>query len=700
MSHEFKSMDCAYCSSIPLNIKTIDIKKETYDIVNILIKHIDYYITKSDFNDMNYINTFFQKLLIHCTPRGMSIIKKTELVEIYRKAIINGMTPNLFFEKLTFEDSNGEECIPCPSAPDFSCAYDCAFCPTSKSKDGAITAKSYTPDQPSFKRLMENDNDFVRCILQYMIYRNVIGCNVSKLAMRHLGGTFHSYGRLYIHTYSRDIFYAANILSDIIDNHMDEAKESLYNMFDPNNNIMSKVRKPFNNDNIILIQQKINDNKMWGDKFANNIKNLESLLLQEVKISLQREQEYNVTAKCKIVSYSIETRPDQINIKTIEELLKLGVTIVELGLQSPNDDILRLVKRGHLVKHSMKAIRMLKDNGLHVHSQWMMDLPSSSKEIDIESIKAILQDDLRCDEIKVYPHLMMPGTLTTEWITQGLHHSWVEKDWNGFLEVMTYFISNLDKTTRVVRIQRDLPQASDKNPNGYTNNQPSNLEQIVTKKIYKDGMTREDIRFHEPGLRFPNMDMIQYNVDIKERPGGKDVFISAESYVCADRKKGSEDFRVVWGYCRLSLPNLDDDMKQISIFTENPSFNFGLIRQVKVNGSITSVGNSSKSVQHLGIGSRMIQLAEEIAMKDGRTHITVTSAVGVRNYYKYKHNYILHPCGLMWKLLQPIILQPITLQPIVLQPIILRDVLQRVLINILFVLSLVIIIYHLLGYFF
>jgi hypothetical protein len=107
---------------------------------------------------------------------------------------------------------------------------------------------------------MENDNDFVRCILQYMLYRNVTGCNVSKLAMRHLGGTFHSYGTLYIHTYSRDIFYAANILSDIIDNHMDEANKSLQNMFDPNNNIMSKIRKPFNNDTIILIQQKINDN--------------------------------------------------------------------------------------------------------------------------------------------------------------------------------------------------------------------------------------------------------------------------------------------------------------------------------------------------------------------------------------------------------------------------------------------------------
>jgi len=682
MSHEFKPMDCACCASIPLNIKTIDIKKDTYNIVDILIKHIDYFITKSDFNDMNYITTFFQKLMIHCTPKGMSIIKKTELVEIYRNVLKKGRETNLFFEKLTFEDSNGEECIPCPSAPDFSCAYDCAFCPTSKSTIGAITAKSYTPDQPSFKRLMENDNDFVRCILQYMLYRHVIGCNVSKLAMRHLGGTFHSYGTLYIHTYSRDIFYAANILSDIIDNHMDEAKKSLQSKFDPNDIILSKVRKPFNSDKINSIQQKINDNKMWGDKFANQIKIHEKELLQEIDVSLKREQEYNVTAKCKVVSYSIETRPDQINTKTMEELLKLGVTIVELGLQSPNDNVLRLVKRGHLVKHSKRAIQMLKNNGFHVHGQWMMDLPSVTKEIEMECVEAILQDDLRCDQIKIYPHLMMPGTLTSEWITQGRYDSWVDKDWEGFLQVLSNFISRLDKTTRIVRIQRDLPQASDKNPNGYINDQPSNLEQIVTKKIYKDDMTREDIRFHEPGLRFPDMDTIQYNVDTKKRPGGKDVFISAESYVCADRKKGVKDFRVVWGYCRLSLP--DNDINQISIFTENPNMNFGLIREVKVNGSITSVGNSNKSVQHLGIGTRMLQLAEEIAMQYGKTHITVTSAVGVRNYYKNKHNYTLHRSGLMWKQLR-----------------VPGQVVQSLYFDIvLFIISITFIIYHLLRYFF
>jgi len=111
---------------------------------------------------------------------------------------------------------------------------------------------------------------------------------------------------------------------------------------------------------------------------------------------------------------------------------------------------------------------------------------------------------------------------------------------------------------------------------------------------------------------------------------------------------------------------------------------FGLIREVKVNGSITSVGNNSKSVQHLGIGTRMIQMAEEIAMQNGKTHITVTSAVGVRNYYKNKHNYTLHRSGLMWKQLR-----------------VPGHVLQSFYFDIvLFIISITFIIYHLLRYFF
>jgi elongator complex protein 3 len=197
-----------------------------------------------------------------------------------------------------------------------------------------------------------------------------------------------------------------------------------------------------------------------------------------------------------------------------KEFFQLGVTIVELGLQSTNDEILKINNRGHNVNASIKAIKMLKDNGFHVHGQWMCDLPGSTKEIDMQVVQDILSDKFRCDQIKIYPHLSMPGTETKEWFDTGKYNSWVTNEPKGFEELIIFLMTNIDETTRIVRVQRDLPKKSENTPNGYTNDQPSNLEEIITKKIYKLGLTREDIRYHEPGLRFPNFDDIKYYVDI------------------------------------------------------------------------------------------------------------------------------------------------------------------------------------------
>ena len=81
---------------------------------------------------------------------------------------------------------------------------------------------------------------------------------------------------------------------------------------------------------------------------------------------------------------------------------------------------------------------------------------------------------------------------------------------------------------------------------------------------------------------------------------------------------------------------------------------FGRIRELKVNGATSAVGTVGTSGQHKGIGTNMLKIAEEIAYKFGMTHVTVTSAVGVRDYYKLKHGYELDECGLMWKKLDKI----------------------------------------------
>jgi len=62
---------------------------------------------------------------------------------------------------------------------------------------------------------------------------------------------------------------------------------------------------------------------------------------------LEKTQKLNEKAKHRIVGLSIETRPDFINVEEIKWLRKLGITMVELGVQSIYDDVLKLNLRGH-----------------------------------------------------------------------------------------------------------------------------------------------------------------------------------------------------------------------------------------------------------------------------------------------------------------------------------------------------------------
>jgi len=63
--------------------------------------------------------------------------------------------------------------------------------------------------------------------------------------------------------------------------------------------------------------------------------------------SLKEAQRLNEKVKHRIVGLSVETRPDFIDVKEIKRLRELGVTMVELGVQSIYNNILKLNRRGH-----------------------------------------------------------------------------------------------------------------------------------------------------------------------------------------------------------------------------------------------------------------------------------------------------------------------------------------------------------------
>lgn len=104
----------------------------------------------------------------------------------------------------------------------------------------------------------------------------------------------------------------------------------------------------------------------------------------------------------------ISTRPDAINDEILKIQKKYGVTIIELGIQSLDDDVLNKSNRGHSVQDSIKSSKLIKEYGFVLGHQIMPGLPGSSTEKDIETCKKSIE--LRPDIARIYPTLIIKET--------------------------------------------------------------------------------------------------------------------------------------------------------------------------------------------------------------------------------------------------------------------------------------------------
>ena len=82
----------------------------------------------------------------------------------------------------------------------------------------------------------------------------------------------------------------------------------------------------------------------------------------------------------------LSTRPDAINGYILNYLKEFKVDIIELGVQSLDDNVLRLAGRGHSVNDVENASRLIKEEGFTLGHQIMPGLPGDTKEIDLVTI--------------------------------------------------------------------------------------------------------------------------------------------------------------------------------------------------------------------------------------------------------------------------------------------------------------------------
>jgi len=108
----------------------------------------------------------------------------------------------------------------------------------------------------------------------------------------------------------------------------------------------------------------------------------------------------------------LSTRPDYINQEVIDRLLRFGVTTVELGAQSMDDEVLKRANRGHEAVQTVEAARMIKANGLGLGLQMMIGLPGDTLKKTLQTAEAFCEMEPAC--VRMYPTLVIKETALAE----------------------------------------------------------------------------------------------------------------------------------------------------------------------------------------------------------------------------------------------------------------------------------------------
>src|SRR6267378_1433666 len=133
--------------------------------------------------------------------------------------------------------------------------------------------------------------------------------------------------------------------------------------------------------------------------------------------SLEEAKHLAESAKIRNVGITVETRPDWSRVGHVDHMLSMGVTRVEIGVQTLYDDVYERIHRDHTVADVVEATQVLKDSGIKVGYHMMLGLPGCDAKRDLDAFRRIFEDpEFRPDMLKIYPCLVTPGTqLHEEW---------------------------------------------------------------------------------------------------------------------------------------------------------------------------------------------------------------------------------------------------------------------------------------------
>ena len=525
------------------------------------------------------------------------------------------------------------------------CPGQCIFCP-----NDPWMPKSYIKSEPGAMRAWLNQFDPMKQTYNRLQSLTTTGHQTDKIEMIILGWSRDAYPRNYKIDFVKQLYDACNTFSDL------------------------RIKQNFGEGG--------NDESRYHFEIQN---------LDEIKYSNSLEEaiKRNETVKNRIIWLTIETRPDLVSHENCKFWRELGVTRVEMWIQSTDDEVLKLNKRGHDVQKIKDAIYIMRQYGLKISIHLMPWLYWSDFEKDIQSFNDIYTDSaFQPDEIKFYPTSVIPNTelynLYKEWKYTPITTEQI------LSEIRETFLNIIPPYTRIKRLIRDIPATEIVAWSNITNlsqmAHESLLKEMKNSFHWKGSIDVEKfyLRLYWDYELYENEDKYFEKMSQKPHPthlllgeGNHEVvgevkvgiiwtqpdLKSFRNFVCLDtrsrevrnriEKKKSDSLNLVlrwypssvgqecfisfedelgylYWFTRLLLPN-DDSVVWIEWLEKWTA----IIRELHVYGELQKIWDKSGQwTQHTWLWRRLISFAERLSKSFGYNQFSVISWVWVREYYK------------------------------------------------------------------
>ncbi|MGL4670042.1 MAG: tRNA uridine(34) 5-carboxymethylaminomethyl modification radical SAM/GNAT enzyme Elp3 [Methanobacteriaceae archaeon] len=523
--------------------------------------------------------------------------------------------------------------------------------------ESGIAPPSYTGEEPAALRArMYNFSPYLQTYNR-LEQLDKIGHPLDKIELIIMGGTFPSRDLCYQEWFvsqclkaMTDFGIILDNLEELCNNNIDSNNNNNNNIdidIDSNNNavynnISPKENENNNNNNNNTLNTSINVNNINDYYIKNNIK----IYSPNSYIKIEDAQKANENSKVRCVGMTFETRPDYCKKEDINRMLNMGVTRVELGVQTIYDFVYKRMERGHTVKDVITSNQQLRDSGIKVCMHFMPGL-IPNPDMDLRIFKEVFKNpNFKPDMIKIYPCLVTKNSSLYDLWEKGEYKPYTDTE---AVDLIVKIKKILPKWVRTMRIQRDIPATLIED-----GVQKSNLGELVYNRLAEENVKCQCIRCREIGHYFnkaagntgtsTKTDNDLNEIDINEFKiftenytacGGEETFISYE-----DSKE-----ELIAGFLRLRFPSPNTFRNEL---TQNTAF----VRELHVYGQMLKIGeiansnsetsengknsrnSSSETGQHIGFGENLLNKAEEIAIKNNKDKMLIISGIGTRNYYR------------------------------------------------------------------